>query len=171
VADPTRFQQVVLPHLNSAYNLARWLLRNDHDAEDAVQDACVRALKYIDNYRGENPRAWLLAIVRNACFDRMRSAGGSAALDDDALEVADAAPDPEVRLIQARDAALLNRLIEALPPDFRAVVVLRELEELSYQEIAQVMGIPVGTVMSRLSRARGLLQKSWRRQTEGVHGL
>src|SRR4029079_11069441 len=73
VADPRRFEQVALPHLNAAYNLARWLLRNDHDAEDAVQEACLRALKYIDNYRGENPRAWLLAIVRNACFDRMRS--------------------------------------------------------------------------------------------------
>lgn len=171
MADPRRFEQVALPHLNAAYNLARWLLRNDHDAEDAVQEACLRALKYIDNYRGDNPRAWLLAIVRNACFDRMRSGTGAAVLDDDALEVADAAPDPEARLIQARDAALLNQLIEGLPPDFRAVLVLREMEELSYQEIAQVMSIPIGTVMSRLSRARGLLQTSWRRQKEGAHGL
>jgi RNA polymerase sigma-70 factor, ECF subfamily len=171
VADPTRFEQVALPHLNAAYNLARWLLRNDHEAEDAVQEACLRGLKYIDNYRGENARAWLLAIVRNACFDRMRGAAGIATLDDDALEVPDAAPDPEARLIQSRDAALLNRLIEGLPPDYRAVLVLRELEELSYQEIAQVMGIPIGTVMSRLSRARGLLQKSWRREKEAAHGL
>ena len=99
MADPRRFEQVALPHLNAAYNLARWLLRNDHDAEDAVQEACLRALKYIDNYRGENPRAWLLAIVRNACFDRMRSATGAAVLDEDALEVADAAPRSEERRV------------------------------------------------------------------------
>ena len=162
------FQQAVLPHLNAAYNLARWLTRNPDDAADVVQEAYLRALRYFDGFAGEDGKAWLLSIVRHTCFTWLRrnrpaelaplpeegADGGSHGVEPD---------DPETLTIAARDRALLNRLIGELPPEFREVVVLRELEELSYREIAAIAAIPVGTVMSRLARTRARLRRDWRR--------
>jgi RNA polymerase sigma-70 factor, ECF subfamily len=139
-----------------------------------VQEACLRAFKYYDGFAGDRPQAWFLAIVRNAAFTWLKRnrPGEMASLDElgdaaDALTDRAAAPpdpDPEAQLIGSRDSAMLNKLIEGLPPEFREVIVLRELEELAYRDIAEVAGIPIGTVMSRLSRARRMLQTRWRRQ-------
>jgi RNA polymerase sigma-70 factor, ECF subfamily len=173
-----RFEQAIMPHLDAAYNLARWLTRNDSDAQDVVQDAYLRAFKYFDSFQGENPSAWLLAIVRNACFTWMRrnrpseEVAGSDAIDDETAGNAepllgggsrDLATDPETLLIEGRDRTRVNELVAQLPAEFREVIVLREIEDLSYREIADIVGIPIGTVMSRLSRARGLLRDSWHR--------
>jgi len=179
-----RFDEVALPHLDAAYNLARWLTRNDVDAADVVQEAYLRALTYFDGYRGENGKAWLLTIVRNTCFrwlERNRPAVVVSFSRDVESEVenalasagSEAPPDPEMLLVQRRDAALLNELIGELPPLFREVLVLRELEELSYREIADVLNVPVGTVMSRLARARSLLKEAWNRRSKGSasHGM
>ena len=180
-----RFQNIALPHLNAAHNLARWLTKNDFDAEDVVQEAYLRAFKYFDSFSGSNARAWLLSIVRHACYDWLREnrmPGPTSPADDaereqlyEAVGSADeqAAANPETALLQRRDAELLNRLIAELPPDYRVVLILREMEDLSYREIAEVIGIPIGTVMSRLARARGLLLKTWKRQqgVESRNGL
>lgn len=155
-----RFAQAALPHLDAAYNLARWLTRNDADAEDVVQEACVRALRYLDGFHGGDGRAWLLAIVRNTCFtwfERNRPAELAGEPDDD---VPFAGPGPEDAALESADRAALDAAIVALPLVFREVLVLRELEELSYKEIAGIVGAPIGTVMSRLSRARALLHRS-----------
>jgi RNA polymerase sigma-70 factor (ECF subfamily) len=161
------FEAAVLPHLDAAYNLARWLMRNAQDAEDVVQDAVLRALTYYERFRGENPRAWLLQIVRNAAYAslRLNRGGPLVAGDDDASlpELADPGDDPEVRLMKEQDRAGLHRLIAGLPVELRETLVLRELEELSYKEIAQVTATPIGTVMSRLWRARRLLTDVARR--------
>lgn len=150
-----------MPHLNAGYNLARWLTRSEHDAEDLVQEAYVRALRSFDGYRGGDPRAWLLSIVRNTCYTWLRQR--HAHLDDtaaaDSADVADdPAAGPEAQVIRHSDGALLRRALEDLPVEFREALVLRELEGLSYKEIADVAGVPLGTVMSRLSRARTQLQ-------------
>ena len=170
-----RFEQTMVPHLDAAYNLARWLTRNDSDARDVVQDAYLRAFKYFDNFEGDNPSAWLLAIVRNAGFSWMRrnrpseEVVGSDLLNEDAAGNAEPllgggsrqlATDPETLLIERRDRTRVNELVAKLPAEFREVIVLREIEDLSYKEIADIVGIPIGTVMSRLSRARKLLQVS-----------
>jgi len=167
-----------MPHLDAAYNLARWLTRNDSDAQDVVQDACVRAFKYFDSFEGENASAWLLAIVRNTCFTWMRrnrpkeEVVDSDVVADDAADNAEPllgggsrelATDPETRLIEGRDRTRVNELVARLPAEFREVIVLREIEDLSYREIADIVGIPIGTVMSRLSRARKLLHDTWHR--------
>jgi RNA polymerase sigma-70 factor (ECF subfamily) len=178
-----RFQQIALPHLNAAHNLARWLTKNDCDAEDIVQEAYLRAFKYFDSFSGSNARAWLLSIVRHACYDWLREnrtpVTTSLADDPDLEQIGEAAtgyPDqqvganPETALLHRRDVKLVNRLIEELPPDYRAVLILREMEDLSYREIAEVVGIPIGTVMSRLARARGLLLKGWKRHQGGGSG-
>jgi RNA polymerase sigma factor (sigma-70 family) len=151
------FEEVVLPHLDAAFNYARWLARNDADAEDVVQDACVRALRFFSSLRGDNPRAWLLSIVRNTWYGRFpRRAGGDRTSEFD--ERKDERPstdlDPEARVIQQQAIDRVRRALELLPPDFREVIVLRELEGLSYKEIATVVEVPIGTVMSRLARAR-----------------
>ncbi|HKX11180.1 MAG TPA: sigma-70 family RNA polymerase sigma factor [Stellaceae bacterium] len=174
-----RFEQTIMPHLDAAYNLARWLTRNDSDAQDVVQDAYLRAFKYFDSFEGENPSAWLLAIVRNTCFTWMRrnrpseEVLGSEPIDDEKANDAEPilgggsrglATDPETLLIEGRDRTQVNDLVSKLPAEFREVVVLREIEDLSYREIADVVGIPIGTVMSRLSRARKLLHDAWYRQ-------
>ncbi len=164
MADVSRFEELVLPHLDAAYNLARWLARDPHDAEDVVQDACIRALKYVGSLHGKNPRAWFLAIVRNAFYDwlgRNRPAE-IADVDDDTIEatVDHAAVDPQQTAIRSAELRALSDAMAALPLQFREVLVLRELEDLSYKEIARVADIPVGTVMSRLARARGLLRRS-----------
>ena len=168
----------MMPHLDAAYNLARWLTRNDSDAQDVVQDACVRAFKYFDSFEGENPSAWLLAIVRNTCFTWMRrnrpkeEIVGTDAIGDETADNAEPilgggsrelATDPETRLIEGRDRTRVNELVAQLPAEFREVIVLREIEDLSYREIADVVGIPIGTVMSRLARARKLLHDNWHR--------
>ena len=157
-----RFEQLVIPHLDAAFNLARWITRNHHDAEDVVQEAMLRAYRFCDGLRGE-PRPWLLAIVRNACFtwlEANRPADLAHGVDDAAQ--ADESPGPEALAARALDRRLLNEAIAALPAQFREVLVLRELEDLSYKDIARVVGVPMGIVMSRLSRARRLLADSMR---------
>jgi len=161
-----RFAAVVLPHLSAAYNLARWLVRDAHDAEDIVQDAVLRALRHFGGFRGSDARPWLLAIVRNASYAwlRARRPGELHDLNADELDTAMAgdAPDfnPETVLIRQAEKQLLNAAIAALPVAFREALILRELEDLSYREIAQITETPIGTVMSRLSRARRLLAQA-----------
>jgi len=162
-----QFETVVLPHLDAAYNLARWLLRDDHSAQDAVQEASLRAFRFFDHLRGENARPWFLGIVRNTCYTTLRrrhQAGEHVEFDEerdtDFVDPAAHREDNPERLLLAKlEGIRLDQAIERLPPNFREVIVLRELEELSYQEIAQAVEVPVGTVMSRLSRARALLRE------------
>jgi RNA polymerase sigma factor (sigma-70 family) len=154
------FAAVVMPHLDDAYALARWLTGNSADAEDIVQEACLRALRGLDRYAGGNARAWLLAITRNAAFTwlaRNRPKALLATEDIEALAPADGAATPEEALIAKADAAAIERAIAALPPPFKETLVLRDINGLSYREIAEITGVPLGTVMSRLARARGLL--------------
>lgn len=168
--DNARFAETALPHLDAAYNLARWLTRDPTDAADVVQEAMTRALKFYGGFRGGNGKSWLLAIVRNTAFDWMKSNRpaeilSSVPIDDDAQNfvdtLADESDDPEAALIRATDKRTLDGLIEALPAEFRECLVLREMEDLSYKEIAAVIGVPIGTVMSRLARARQLMQRGW----------
>jgi RNA polymerase sigma-70 factor (ECF subfamily) len=162
-----RFEQLVVPHLGAAFNLARWLTRNDHDAQDIVQDASLRALRFLDGLRGEDARPWLLGIVRNTTWSWLQANRPSELVaqdnDDNAPEVpAPPSDEPENSAIRRAESRLLNEAITALPPALREVIVLRELEDLAYRQIAQIAGIPIGTVMSRLSRARRLLAQSVR---------
>ena len=159
----SRFDEAILPHLDAAYNLARWLMRNDADADDAVQDACLRALRFFSGFRGGDGRVWLLAIVRNTCYSKLkrnRAQELQTPFDEEVHGHDSAAPGPEAALLQSLDAAALQRAVESLPEEFREVVVMRELEGLSYKQIAEVTEVPIGTVMSRLARARGRLQRS-----------
>ena len=155
---PSRvFEEVVLPHLDAAFNYARWLTKSVADAEDVVQDAAVRALRFFSTLRNDDARSWLLTIVRNtwnARFSKVGSADQHAVLDDMKDDRPDEQLDPEALVIQRQTIERVQRAIEGLPMDFREVIVLRELEGLSYKEIAAVVGIPIGTVMSRLARAR-----------------
>ena len=151
------FEEVVLPHLDAAFNYARWLTRNEADAEDVVQDASVRALRFFSSLRGEDARAWLLTIVRNTWYGRFPRRDGpdhTTVFEETSDDRPDDGMDPEALLIQRRTVDEVHAAIEQLPLDFREVIVLRELEGLSYKEIAAVIGIPIGTVMSRLARAR-----------------
>jgi RNA polymerase sigma-70 factor, ECF subfamily len=155
------FAESVLPHLDAAFNYARWLTRNDADAEDVVQDACMRAMRYFASLRDDDARAWLFAIVRNVWYSRVARKGNAmeAPASDGGLdERPDAALDPEERLLQQYIVNRVRAALEQLPVDFREVVVLREIEGLSYKEIAGVVRVPIGTVMSRLARARERLQ-------------
>lgn len=159
---PGAFDQVVLPHLDAAYNLARWLTRNAHDAEDVVQEAFLRALRFFGGYHGGNARAWLLTIVRNTCYDwlrRHRPSEVPASLDEEVHSVVDPSPTPEDRVMTQADRLRLREALEALPLAWREVLILRELEGMSYKEIADIAGIKIGTVMSRLARARAGLQQ------------
>ena len=164
----SRCAELVLPHLSSAYNLARWLSRNDADAEDIVQDALERALKYASALQGTNAKAWFLTIVRHACYDWIGRNRPAELMRGDGTEAIDAAvdsrPTPEESAIAEADAQALVRAlvraIAALPVGFREVLLLREQEDMSYRDIARVVDIPIGTVMSRLARARGLLRQS-----------
>jgi RNA polymerase sigma factor (sigma-70 family) len=159
---PRSFEEVVLPHLDAAFNYARWLTKNEADAEDVVQDAYVRALRFFSALRGEDARAWLLTIVRNTWYGRFPRRAGSPVkpvADEEADNRADASLDPEAQLIQQQTVEQVRRALEAVPTDFREVLVLRELEGLTYKEIAAIVGIPVGTVMSRLARARERLAR------------
>lgn len=156
------FDQVVLPHLDAAYNLARWLTRSDADAEDVVQEACVRALRFFGAYRGDNARGWLLAIVRNSCYDflrRHRPQELTDVFDEEIHTVVEDTQTPEALLLRRADRAMVRQALETLPLAWREVIILRELEGLSYKQIADVAGIKIGTVMSRLARARARLQQ------------
>jgi RNA polymerase sigma factor (sigma-70 family) len=152
-------------HVDAAYNLARWLARNERDAEDVAQEACLRAFKFFGSFRGGNARAWLLAIVRNTYYtwlDKNREQALNMEFTDDTVAAVDyelaTAGDSVERLLHEEDTRrLVHRALETIPVEFREVIVLRELEDLSYREIAEVAGVPIGTVMSRLSRARKLL--------------
>lgn len=157
-----RFEQVVLPHLDAAYNLARWLTHDDHDAEDVVQAASLRALKFFGGFHGTNAPAWPLTIVRNACYtwlEQKRTRGTSGTFDEEIHGVEPLAGNPETLLSREEDVQSVRRAVAELPLELREVVVLRELEGLSYKEIAAIAGIPMGTVMSRLARARERLHR------------
>ncbi len=162
----SRFETRVLPHLDAAYNLARWLLRDERAAEDAVQEAALRAFRYLDSLRGDDAKPWLLGIVRNTCFtmfERLRDAPEQLALEDAGIEVEQiaepsAGADPAAALQRQDDRRRIDAAIRALPPPLREVIVLRELEGLEYAEIARIASVPIGTVMSRLSRARERLR-------------
>ena len=157
MSERTRFERQVLPHVDAAYNLARWLTRNDHDAEDVLQEAMLRAYRFFGGLRGE-ARPWLLAIVRNACWSWLQANRPAELVADDTAD-ADA-PGPDALLARELDRRAVNDAIAALPVPFREALVLRELEELSYKEIAHIAGVPIGTVMSRLARARRLLAEA-----------
>ena len=145
-----------MPHLDAAYNLARWLVRNEHDAQDVAQEACLRALTFFEGFHGEDGRGWLLAIVRNTCYTWLRKHRAqelTVPLEPDRHPAADAA-NPEELQLQEADAELLRHALEQLPAEFREVLVLRELEDMSYKQLARVLEVPIGTVMSRLARGR-----------------
>jgi RNA polymerase sigma-70 factor (ECF subfamily) len=154
------FDEVVLPHLDVAYRLARWLMRNEHDAEDVVQEASLRAFRYFRTFTGGDGRAWFLRIVRNTCagWRGHRSNGLTDPFDEEQHHSAQTGSDPEALLLQTDDATLIARAMHNLPDRLHQLLVLRELEGLSYRELADVMGVPMGTVMSRLSRARQALR-------------
>ena len=157
------FERLVMVHLDAGYNLARWLVRDARDAEDVVQDACLRAIRYVDSLQGEDGRAWFLTIVRRAFYDWLGRNRPALLLRDDEAAIdalADDADGPEQALIRKTERVALAEAVALLPLPFREVIVLRELEELSYKEIARITEVPIGTVMSRLSRARRLLHAS-----------
>jgi RNA polymerase sigma-70 factor (ECF subfamily) len=157
------FEQEVLPHLNAAYNLARWLTRNEQDAEDVVQEAFLRAFRFFPGFRGGDARAWLMKIVRNTCYTWLhvnRPLQDTTEFDENLFSPDSRAPNPEEVVLQNDSGALVRMALEKLPPNFREVLVLRELEGMSYKEIADITGMPAGTVMSTLSRARGRLRQA-----------
>jgi RNA polymerase sigma-70 factor (ECF subfamily) len=167
-----RFELLALPHLDAAFNLARWLAGNTTDAEDVVQDAYLRAYRYFDSWQGGDFRVWLLTIVRNSFITWVREnrsarlvfhaeppLGDTAETEETAWGQRSA--DPETMLLDSIDSQTLSRLVERLPTEYREVLLLREVEDLAYKDIADVTGVPVGTVMSRLSRARLALRRLW----------
>jgi RNA polymerase sigma-70 factor (ECF subfamily) len=153
-----RFEQLVLPHLDAAFNLARWLSRSTGEAEDTVQEAMLRAFRSFDGFRGGDARPWLLAIVRNCHYTAMQKNKPTAPLSEDHVAPE---PDPEAAALSSDRARKLKAAMAGLPGEFRETLVLREMEEMSYREIAAVTGVPIGTVMSRLARARALLRERW----------
>jgi RNA polymerase sigma-70 factor (ECF subfamily) len=163
-AQRERFEQTVLPHLDAAYNLARWLTRNDQDAQDVTQEACMRAFRFFDGYQGGNMRAWLLTIVRNTCYTWLhqnRPAEPAVEFDEEvhSAEISGSA-DPEIQALASADKETLRRALEDLPDVYREALVLRELEGMSYREIADIMSVSMGTVMSRIARGRTRLRES-----------
>ena len=169
------FEQVMLPHLDAAHNLARWLVRDPSIAEDVVQDAYERACKYFAGFRGGSGRSWLLQIVRNAAYSTLKArrrgmevslSSGTRAADEDGvdMDMPDPSPGPEAMLAQRQDLAALDDALDALPVAWRECLILREVEALSYKDMARIMDVPIGTVMSRLSRARQALQHAEDRQ-------
>jgi RNA polymerase sigma-70 factor (ECF subfamily) len=169
-----RFRDAALPHLDDAYTLARYLLRDPTDAEDAVQECYLRALKHFDSYRGPAIKPWLFAILRNVCrAEFARRAGSPTAPIDDVPEDAEQTPlwheaqqTPEAQMLHRWDSTTIRRLVAALAEPFRETFVLREIHDLSYREIADIVGAPVGTVMSRLARARAMLRSAWMAEEE-----
>ena len=167
---PTTFEQTVMPHLNDAYNLARWLTRNTQDAEDVVQEAYLRAFRFFEGFRGESERTWLLKIVRNTCYtwlQKNRAWEATTPFDEEIHSSGIESHSPETLLLRNADRELVNQALEELPPLFREVLVLLELDGLSYNEIAEVLGVPIGTVMSRLARGRRRLRESATRLVSG----
>jgi len=175
-SDRADFEQIMLPHLDAAYNLARWLVRDPSIAEDVVQDAYERACKYFAAFRGGSGREWLLQIVQNAAYSTLKgqrrrmevslSSGMGAADEDGAdVDIPDSSGGPEAALVRRQDLAALDDALNALPVAWRECLILRELEALSYKEIARIMEVPIGTVMSRLSRARQALQRCEERRS------
>jgi RNA polymerase sigma-70 factor (ECF subfamily) len=168
--DPqVQFEQIVMPHLDAAYNLARWLAGNDHDAEDIAQEACVRAFRFVGSFRGGSGRSWLLAIVRNTAYTWLKKNRPHAmvTLDDDELREIEDPSTGQAATVDHADATVLRAALEELPVEFREALVLRELEGLSYKEIAEVAEVPIGTIMSRLARARKQLQGFLNRKESG----
>ncbi|MDI4235062.1 sigma-70 family RNA polymerase sigma factor [Bradyrhizobium sp. 31Argb] len=169
-----RFREAALPYLDDAYTLARYLLRDASDAEDAVQECFLRAYKHFDSYRGPAMKPWLFAILRNVCrAEYARRAGIKTGAIEDVADSADATPlwheaqeTPETQMLREKDSAAIRRLIAALAEPFRETFVLREIQNLSYREIADVAAVPVGTVMSRLARARAMLRSAWLAEQE-----
>ena len=159
-----RFEQAVLPHLDAAYSLARWLTRNDQDAQDVTQESFLRAFRFFDGYQGGNMRAWLLTIVRNTCYTWLhqnRPPESAVEFDEEIhSEVFSGSTDPELQVLASADKATLQRALAELPEMFREVLVLREIEGMSYKEIADVASVSLGTVMSRLARARSRLRQA-----------
>jgi RNA polymerase sigma factor (sigma-70 family) len=155
-----RFERMVLAHLDAAYNFARWLTHDEAGAEDAVQDACLRAFRFFDSQQGASPKAWFMTIVRNACLDWLK-ANRERIFEEELHEQMHAGEfeAPDAAAVRSSEACWLHACIATLPRDYREVLVLRELEELSYKEIGAIVGVPVGTVMSRLARGRDLLQR------------
>jgi len=164
-----RFRDAALPHLDDVYTLARYLLRNTADAEDAVQECYLRALRHFNAFRGPEIKPWLFAILRNVCRGEFTRRSRSPLANNVAAEEnEDAVPlwqestvSPELEILRQRDGNTIRRLVEELPEPFREAIVLREINELSYREIADVVGAPIGTVMSRLARARSMLREAW----------
>jgi len=162
-AQSARFETLVLPHLDAAYNLARWLTGNDQDAQDVVQEAVLRALRYFASFRGDNGRPWLLQIVRHTCYAWVKQNRPAEVIpldeeDDHDIAQAGSGDEPYQALQRADERARVNEALARLPFSFREVLVLREMEDLSYREIAAIADVPVGTVMSRLARARALVR-------------
>lgn len=162
------FEQIMLPHLDAAHNLARWMTRNEQDAQDVVQEAYLRAFRFFDGFRGGDGKAWLLEIVRNTCrtFQRRERRGAASVPFDEAAHTVSIAPEQEEKVAGRENTDILRNCIEALPDEFREVLVLRELEEMSYREIAETTTLAIGTVMSRLSRARKRLEDCAARRKE-----
>ena len=164
-----RFREAALPYLDDVYTLARYLLRDSTDAEDAAQECYLRALRHFDTYRGPAIKPWLFAILHNVCrreFSRRSSAPlakeGQTEADEEATPLwQEAQRTPETQILRERDEEAIRRLVAELPEPFRETIVLREINDLSYREIADVVGAPVGTVMSRLARARSMLRNAW----------
>ncbi|HEV2551926.1 MAG TPA: sigma-70 family RNA polymerase sigma factor [Stellaceae bacterium] len=173
VSDRARFEREIMPHLDAAYNLARWLLRGSDGAEDVTQEALLRAYKFFDGFHGDNAKAWLLRIVRNSCYSWIKVRPKMEAMSTDEegefnpeheralAEAGHSLPAPDAQLIATADRQLVHAALERLPLAYREILVLREVEELSYKEIAAIADLPIGTVMSRLSRARELLKESF----------
>jgi RNA polymerase sigma-70 factor (ECF subfamily) len=165
------FEEVILPHLNAAFNLARWLTRNEHDAQDVVQEAYLRAFKFFSSYRGGDGKSWLLEIVRNTCFTfhrREKHNVKSVEFDETTHTPSVNPPDAEEALVVASKKTILKDCIEGLPDAFRGILVMRELEGMSYRQISDVAGLPPGTVMSRLSRARKRLEECAKARNNGA---
>ena len=187
MTDPTtkaRFELLAMPHMDAAFNLARWLTGNTHDAEDVVQEAFLRAFRFFDSFRGEDARTWLLKIVRNTYYTQLRrerAQPGSTEFDEEFHSLAEddatlpamgrADANPEAALARMEDLRLVDRALAELPVEYREALVLRELEDLSYKEIAAALNVPMGTVMSRLTRARRLLLEIFNRMSGGNNGL
>jgi len=168
-----RFRELALPHLDDLYTLARYLMRNAADADDAVQESYLRALRHFDSYRGPAMKPWLLTILRNVCNaefaqrGRRETSADQSEEDEVTLPMWQEPHSAETVLLRQQDGETVRRLVAALPHQFREAIVLREINDLSYHEIAQVAGVPVGTVMSRLARARSMLRSAWN-ATEGT---
>lgn len=158
----SKFEQAVMPHLDAAYNLARWLMRNEQDAQDVAQEAYLRAFRFFPGFHGGDARAWLMKIVRNTCYTWLhanRPLQEAAEFDENLFRPDSCAPNPEEAVLQNASNTQVRRALEKLPPKYREVLILRELEGMSYKEIADITGVPLGTVMSSLSRARDRLRQ------------